>query len=200
MNALEQEQRDNLVRTKNREQLRRRVVGVGAAGVVAVLVPLLLWPELSAAIHRGVLQRGAWGCAPFVIVPALALARRIQKRIEDRDVVETVTERERAYREPPLARVASRSPARRLRHLLASAPAVVLSLVYTVWHFDVLGDGVRQQVAAAVAILVVLAAGVGLQRLVVFLAARRRARREVQWERWLDSADSCEVGPRKWTK
>ncbi len=80
----------------------------------------------------------------------------------------------------------------------AAAVAFTLIVVCAGVHGEV-GD-IATRAVIATSLVVLTAIGYALTRLYAAWRRRHNARLELEWERWLDSADACKVGPRKWTK
>lgn len=194
MNDLEHELVANLRRTRLAERRRARVLGIAAC---ALIVPAWVGLEMSRGRDLRVLADLVWAAAPFGVLPAIVAASRLRKRWADRDVVDTSTTRERLCRDSPLPMIPNEaSPWRRV---VADAPFVVLAVAYCAWQVG-WGGAAAERLGRAVLALG-LGAGLALTRRAYEVwRTRRDARRELQSERWLDSADSCEVRPREWTK
>ncbi len=198
MNELEWEYQANLHRMKMRENRRRRIaLGLASAAFVAGAILTFVFEGFT---PHAFLQ-AAWSLSLPGLLGCLWLATRFQTWFEERHVEVTSTERERAYRVAPPIAQARPSRVSRARHVIATAPLALVIVAYVVRR---LSWGNVDDVPESLAITAVLGTllGIGVLARHVYEAwrARRNARLELQWEKWLDSADSCEVGPRKWTK
>jgi hypothetical protein len=198
MNELEQEYQDNLQRVKRREN-RRRVAFLG-------LYFVFVFVMFVAYLARGELSVREVACAlPLTIILAgvstFRVARYLLKRFEDRNVEVSTTERERAYREAIIMMPeADARPAKpRLLALFALIPVGLATFGFGVLTYDPHYYRSDRPIALGITITIAGVILVG-KHIYATWRARRNARLELQWEKWLDSADSCEVGPRKWTK
>jgi hypothetical protein len=213
MNALEQEWDDSVRRAALEERRREdRVLGIGVVwaccgyeGVTSIA---------HGDVGGGACALGVMAVLALGVYAAAPLARRVAAWSCDRHTVVTSTKRERelgcreATLRPDESKVAARRWLRRLGKVV-----VPLGVYAILWHVDWVFDGstrterlVNYGLVAGVAAL-----GWGLEPACAFWRKRRDARRAAEWarrvanrerehERWLASADTCEVRPREWTK
>ncbi len=200
MNDLEREYLQNVERTKRRDQRR----WLATMAIFYSVAPVGFCIYLAADDFS---VRGAIRAIPLLAFFGVALAIRsairvgpgLLKRLEDRRVEVTSTERERTYREPIATNERAPRPTPPIVFMVAMIPLGVAAVALGV----LLNDPHSRRVSylEAYGVIFVLG-GIILVGQHVYRAwrTRRNARLELEWEKWLDSADSCEVGPRKWTK
>jgi hypothetical protein len=205
VNPLEQEYLDNVRRSKNREFWRGVVLHCTWMGILAVTVVAATvvqaadegLPTLQ-QLARAALELGRDVVLPGAVLGAICLVAYAYRRHRDRNVVSTTTERERSYRAPAPpanATISTRPDWRRVAYIAA---LVVLAIAYGTVRTgfgDFLGYGGK----AILSVAVVGLAGtvLGVKKLYAAWRIRHNARLEVQWDRFLDSADAGEVGPRQ---
>ncbi len=189
MNALEQQHRESVLRAEKAAR-RRSVAARLAWGGGAALALAYEWNKPPAArVH--VLESGV---VPLVLGTAMFAAMRLKNYLE-----RTPEPRPAAFSYRAVQGSVETLRPSRLRHVAAVAPLTVISCASLVWYLD-LGNGPRERVEWAAAFVALVAVGHGVRRLAALWRARRVARFEREAERWLASADSCQIGPREWTK
>jgi len=193
MNELEREYLDNVARSKRKDDRPFFIVFYGCSSLVFGLVWMI---ADGFSVESVMMTLSTLGVA--LILPALLLAKRFQKWFEDRNVVVMVTEREKGYRAP--ITMASPEPVSRARHVIASIPLGVVAFASAVVGFSSHRTSLLESFIVVSTVVVLVGIGFAVRAVYRAWRARRNARLEIQWEKWLDSADSCEVGPRKWTK
>ena len=193
MNELEREYLENVRRLKRRED-RRRVVFIGLCAVSICVLSCAYFVRDNAIGEAVTIIIGV----VLLVLPRLVrLAPYLLKRFEDRNVEVASTERERAYREPAIMQ--------RQEELRPTKPSVLalfalIPLGAVTFAIGVAIHDPRDRLIPLGITFTMMGFILVGQRLYGWWRARRNARLELQWEKWLDSADSCEVGPRKWTK
>lgn len=194
MNALEFEYQASLARARARERRRILVFGVIPNAVVALL-------GFGAACVQDVeghtLAHSSRIALPVLLFAGVAYGRRVRRQMEERDVVVATTERERAYREPALPPVRFTQPDAWARRVAAH----LVFALYAVACCALMGDSWMATFILAAVVCALAGIGVVTRRVYERWRARRNARLEVQWERFLDdSPDPREVRPREWAK
>ncbi len=196
MNELEREYSDSVERSKRNEG-RSRLFFIAWYGAFAVILSVvgMIVDDFSA---RGAMAFiSASGVALFV--PGLLLAQRLQKWFEDCKVVGMTTEREQAYR-APVAITDTQALVSRRRHLIASVPLAVVVFGGAVMDFCSPRTSLLESFVIVSTLFVFAGIGITIRAVYGIWRTRRNARLELKWEKWLASADACQVGPRKWTK
>ena len=179
----------NAARTEKAARRRALAAGLAWSGVVVLFVAYE-WNEPSPArVH--VVESGV---VPLVLVLATFAARRLKSHLERAPDPQPAALGYRDAQGP----VEALRPSR-LRHVAAVAPLTVISCASIVWYLD-LGTGPCERVEWGAAFVALVAVGYGVRHLSALWSARRAARCEREAERWLASADSCQIGPREWTK
>ena len=189
MNALEQQCRESVLRAEKTARRRSLAARLAWGGGVALSSAYEWNKPWAARVH--VLESGA---IPLVLVLATFVAMRLKKYLERAPEPRPAA---LGYRDAP-GPVERLRPSR-LRRVAAVAPLTVVSSALLVWYLD-LGTGLRERAEWVAAFVALATVGHGVRHLAALWRARRAAHCEREAERWLASADSCQIGPREWTK
>jgi len=197
VDALEKEYLENVERSKRSED-RSRFFFIGWYFAFALVLAVIGMAVDDFSLRSVLALIPVLGTAG--ILPAIWAAKRFQRWFDDRNVVVTTTERERTYRAPLVMTSEPQQPVSRMRHVIASIPLAMAIFFGAVMEMTSRRTSLTESFVVVSIMAVLLGIGVAVRAVYRGWRARRNARLELKWEKWLDSADSCEVGPRKWTK